>query len=247
MGDLLLVRSEGRGLDDAVLGFQGDSMEGSLDEARATPATAGTIAAARSALTDGDAVKDALAKAREFIGTARVLAAENPAVFEMLKDMTASQLNEIQSSNARSPVSGEIVPMPPAPSIEVVPGRGRKEASKTGLSMVKWNKTRKSLAVEYLILMCLILNSEGILTVDQVAAFVGQVFPIEGDGARASLIAKLARLKNEKNCLDRDEELKGFGYRISDGGRDYLRRLKDAYLTRDELVFLQERIGVTRV
>jgi hypothetical protein len=193
----------------------------------------------------GVAGPDVLAKALDLIESTRLLAAAKPDAFEMLTEMVVKQFNQLRVAQGLSPVgwASEVSTAVVAVGPDSVP----KDPPKTTRLALKWNKTRKSLAVEYLILMCLILNSEGILTVDQVAAFVGQVFPIEGDNARASLIAKLARLKNEKNCLDRDEELKGLGYRISDGGRDYLRRLKDAYLTRDELVFLQERIGVTRV
>ena len=153
--------------------------------------------------------------------------------------MVIAQLNEVRATISGGHVERVVRGHSESTEREpVVQRRGKKDHAK----VVRWNKIRKSYAVDYLILLCLSQHDDGPAIVDQIVEFVSLVFPIDDDGGRASLIAKLSRLKKDKGCLDDDEDLKGVGYKISQSGRDYLSKLKAVYLTKAEVAYIEERL-----
>ena len=183
--------------------------------------------------------ENARVAARALQDAARDLANEDPDAFELLVDMVIAQFNE-----TRAIVVGgraERVVRDHRESAEkepVVQRRGKKDHAK----VLGWNKLRKSLAIEYLILLCLAQHDDGPAIVDDIVEFVSRVFPIDDAGGRASLISKISRLKKDKGCLDDDEELKGVGYKISQSGRDYISKLKVNYLTKAEVAYIEEKL-----
>lgn len=109
-----------------------------------------------------------------------------------------------------------------------------------GLSL---NKHRKSFMVDFLVLSALEKGKKDLVVVDQILAHVAKVFPDVEEKGRASLITKISRLRRDKGCIVEDDELKGVGYRISEGGLKYLRDLETTYLTKDEKAYIKARLA----
>lgn len=127
------------------------------------------------------------------------------------------------------------VPVDDAPLDGHPSGTGRPKAR-------VFNKHRKSLIVDFLVLSVLEEEKENLTVVDQILAHVVKVFPEVRESGRASLITKISRLKRDKGCIVEDDDLKGVGYRISEGGLKYLRDLETTYLTKDERAFIKSRL-----
>lgn len=195
------------------------------------------MAGAESISRDG-VLEDARAASRVLIARARELAQLDPGAFELLKENLSFQLDGIRMSSglAGERNGGREVSLPQSDeALPIGAGRGDRTKSKP----LTWNKVRKSLGVEYLILKCLARSNGAPIIVDQIVDFVSRVFPVDAKGGRASLISKISRLRNDKGCLDQDDSLKGVSYKISEGGRDYLRKLESVYLTKPEITHIK--------
>ena len=105
------------------------------------------------------------------------------------------------------------------------------------------NRHRKSLVFDFLVLSALERGKRDLVVVDQILAHLAKVFPQVKENGRPSLITRISRLKRDKGCIVEDDDLKGVGYKISEGGLKYLRDLETTYLTKDEKAFIKARLA----
>lgn len=189
---------------------------------------------------EGDALAQAHESARLLLARAAEVKQISPSGFRLLKDFVFSGFNQIggQTQTLRSAVGdfGSVEPSVSADSTK----------NTTNEKELHWNKPRKSLALEWLILKRLSDSHSGAATVDDILDFVTRAFPRRKDepaeNYRAKLISKISREK-AKGYIDDIEGQKGLGYKLSTEGRLYIDKLTSKYLNSSELSFLSSKVG----
>lgn len=105
-------------------------------------------------------------------------------------------------------------------------------------------KSQRSLLEDYLVLRAILSLGARADNVDQIQSYCAKVLPDVMDKAkRAHLITKLARLRNDKECIKKNDDRLDTSYSITEEGRKYVEKLESAFLSRDVLAAVQAIIG----
>lgn len=122
--------------------------------------------------------------------------------------------------------------------------RKNEQASKDFRAFEKLTKSQRSLLEDYLVLWAILVLGGRADNVDQIQSFCAKVLPDMSDKRkRAHLITKLARLRNDKNCIKKNEDRLDTSYSITADGRQYVEKLESAFLSRDVLAAVHAIIG----